>query len=93
MIFLTRFHGDRFAVNPDLIQRIEATPDTVVTLIDGSKLLIAESLDDVSEIVLNHRASIASRAIAMSDAPVLQRSASVTDLPKRKHLHLTGEGD
>ncbi|WP_431308312.1 flagellar FlbD family protein [Demequina litorisediminis] len=46
MITLTRFHGDRFSVNPDMIVRADATPDTVITLIDGTKAIVAESLDE-----------------------------------------------
>ncbi|MFE7329416.1 flagellar FlbD family protein [Streptomyces sp. NPDC057565] len=35
MIRLTRFNGSHLHVNADLIESVEATPDTVVTLIDG----------------------------------------------------------
>lgn len=93
MIFLTRFHGDRFAVNPDLIQRVDATPDTVVTLIDGTKLLVVESLDELSDIVLSHRASIAARAIDLADHPSQDRLATVTGLSSRGHLHVTPEAE
>ena len=93
MIFLTRFHGDRFAVNPDLIQRVDATPDTIVTLIDGTKLLVTESLDEFADIVLTHRASIAARAIDLADQQPHDRLATVTGLATRGHLHVTPEAD
>ena len=43
MIMLSRLNGLPFALNPDLIERAEATPDTVLTLCDGSKVLIGET--------------------------------------------------
>ena len=35
MIIVTRLNGPPFALNPDLIERADATPDTVLTLVDG----------------------------------------------------------
>jgi len=50
MILLTRFHsGERFAVNPDLIERIEETPDTVITLTNGAKHVVQEGIDEITE--------------------------------------------
>ncbi len=50
MILLTRFHsGERFAVNPDLIERIEETPDTVITLTNGSKHVVQECIDEITQ--------------------------------------------
>ncbi len=62
MINLTRFSGQRFALNPDLIERVESTPDTVITLVDGSRQVVNETLDEVVTRVQHCRASI----IAMS---------------------------
>lgn len=96
VISLTRLNGERFAVNPDLIQRAEATPDTVITLIDGTKLLVAESVDQLSTIVLSHRASVAAMAIEMSDpssSPTSNSVATVTGLHDRPHLRATPEVD
>ena len=45
MIVVTRLNGPRFAVNPDLLQRVESTPDTILTLIDGTKYIVEESLE------------------------------------------------
>ena len=47
MIMLTRLSGSVFALNADLIERIDSTPDTVVTLVDGKKYVVAEGLDEV----------------------------------------------
>ncbi len=62
MILLTRLNGPGFALNPDLIQRAEATPDTVVTLVDGTKYVVAESVEQLMERVLTHRASVVALA-------------------------------
>ena len=48
MITLTRLSGSVFALNSDLIERVDATPDTVVTLVDGKKYVVTESLDEVA---------------------------------------------
>ena len=45
MITLTRLSGSVFALNADLIERIDATPDTVVTLVDGKKYVVTETLE------------------------------------------------
>ncbi|HEY9555495.1 MAG TPA: flagellar FlbD family protein [Acidimicrobiales bacterium] len=58
MIALSRLNGSRFALNSDLIERIDASPDTVITLVDGTKYLVAESIDDVIDGVRAFRASI-----------------------------------
>lgn len=58
MIILTRLNGQEFAVNSDLVERVEATPDTVITLVDGNKHLVRESLDEVIGKVVAFRASI-----------------------------------
>ncbi len=93
VITLTRFHGERFSVNPDMIVRADATPDTVITLIDGTKLLVAESLDDLNAIVLLHRSSIVSQALGIAGSASETTLATVTGLASRSHLHLTPEAD
>ena len=56
MIELTRLNGNRLAVNGDLIQFAEAAPDTLLTMVTGEKMLVAESLTEVSERMLAFRA-------------------------------------
>jgi flagellar protein FlbD len=66
VIILTRLGGLEMAVNPDLIERAEPTPDTVITMIDGHKLVVAESLDEVVERVRRWRASVAAEAFTLA---------------------------
>ena len=85
MIMLSRLNGAPFALNPDLIERAEATPDTVLTLCDGAKVLIAESVEELVERVREYRSSIISRAETFGtdvapEAPAL----SVVPFPARE---------
>jgi flagellar protein FlbD len=54
-------------LNPDLIQVVEAHPDTVVTLTSGVKLLVRESPAELAELVRRWRSSVLARAL--EDAP------------------------
>ena len=62
MIILTRLNGEQFAVNCDLVERVDAHPDTVLTLVDATKYIVAESLDEVVERVRDFRASVLARS-------------------------------
>jgi flagellar protein FlbD len=67
VIILTRLgNGIPIAVNPDLIERAEHTPDTVITLVDGHKLVVEEPLEDVVALVRAWRASVAAEAITLA---------------------------
>jgi flagellar protein FlbD len=58
MIRLTRINGDPIVVNSDLIEHVETTPDTILTLTNGQKLMVKESANDVVERVVAFRRSI-----------------------------------
>jgi flagellar protein FlbD len=62
MITVTRFNGGAFALNPDLIERVEETPDTVITLVDGAKYVVRESVEEIVARVRESKAAV----IAMS---------------------------
>jgi flagellar protein FlbD len=47
MIQLTRLGGEPFLLNADLIQYVEARPDTFITLATGQRLVVAEAMDEV----------------------------------------------
>jgi flagellar protein FlbD len=55
MIMLTRFNGVKFYLNSDLIQTVEGTPDTVVTLTNGVKVLVKETPEIVAERILAYQ--------------------------------------
>ena len=58
MITLTRISGSMFVLNCDLIERIDSTPDTVVSLVDGKKYVVLESPAEVMDSVRRHRSEI-----------------------------------
>ncbi|MGM7775681.1 flagellar FlbD family protein [Arthrobacter sp. KNU-44] len=62
MIVVTRLNGTRFAVNPDIIERIHESPDTHLVTLDGATYVVQESLADVVELIANYRAYILRRA-------------------------------
>ena len=65
MIRVTRLNGERFALNPDLVDRVEGHPDTVVFLVDGTKYVVSESVEEVLVEIREYRASILATAYEM----------------------------
>jgi flagellar protein FlbD len=55
MIKVTRLNGRRFCINPHQIETIEATPDTVITLMSGQRYVVRESVDKVIELIVEYR--------------------------------------
>jgi flagellar protein FlbD len=60
MIRLTRINHVPIVLNSDLIEHLEVTPDTVVTLTNGQKFMILETPDEVVSRVVAFRRRIAS---------------------------------
>jgi flagellar protein FlbD len=58
MITLTRLSGTTFLLNADLIERVDSTPDTVITLVDGKKYVVAETMTQVLDAVVTFRGEI-----------------------------------
>jgi flagellar protein FlbD len=58
MIELTRLNGRPMVVNSDLIKTAEASPDTMLTLINGEKLIVREEIAEVVERILVYRARL-----------------------------------
>jgi len=58
MITLTGLNGRTFALNADLIVRAQSTPDTVLTLLDGTKFVVREDVDTVVQRIREFRASV-----------------------------------
>jgi flagellar protein FlbD len=70
MIILTRLHGASVAVNCDLIERVEAAPETVVTLVDGSRYVVRETVAEVVDKVRDFRASVVKLAGRLDEPAV-----------------------
>ncbi|HEY1531670.1 MAG TPA: flagellar FlbD family protein [Galbitalea sp.] len=65
MIILTKLNNSRFAVNPDLVERIHSNPDTTLTLVDGTTHIVTESMAEVIELIAEYRAKVISIARSM----------------------------
>jgi flagellar protein FlbD len=61
VIRVTRLNHLPMVLNSDLIENIETTPDTVVTLTNGSKVVVLESADEILERVVCFRRSLYAR--------------------------------
>jgi flagellar protein FlbD len=70
MIQLTRLNNKPLAVNSDLIKFVEQAPDTVITLINGEKIVVRENAEQVLERILQFRREIL-RGAWPSPAPCL----------------------
>lgn len=55
MIKVKRLNGKEFVINSDLIEFIEETPDTVITLTTGKKVVVQESVEEVIEKVITFK--------------------------------------
>ena len=77
MIRVTRLNGEGFALNPDLIERVEAHPDTVAFLVDGTKYVVRESVDEVLQEIREYRAGILATSYEMDRGEY--QSPPVTD--------------
>jgi len=61
MITLTRLNNQAITVNSDLIKFVEKSPDTVITLVTGEKIIVREPVETVLQRVVEFRRSIVSR--------------------------------
>ena len=86
MIKVTRLNHSALILNSDLIEQIEITPDTVITLTSGQKFMVLESADEIVEEVIAFRKSLFSKELF---CPVAQPDAIRS--PDRTRPGSTGE--
>ena len=55
MIRVTRLDGSELTVNCDLVESVEHTPDTVISLLNGHKLVVREPVDEIVDRVVDYR--------------------------------------
>lgn len=60
MIKLKKFKSQEhdFVLNAELIETVEETPDTVITLVNGKKFIVEESMDQIVKLVIRYRQQI-----------------------------------
>jgi flagellar protein FlbD len=90
MIQLTRLNNARLALNCDLIKYVEAAPDTVITLLNGEKLVVRETTEQVIERVRDFRRSVLLGTAAESLPSGSLASASDADTPRTRAADAEG---
>ncbi|MBN2290113.1 MAG: flagellar FlbD family protein [Candidatus Glassbacteria bacterium] len=58
MIAVTRLNGQQFVVNAELIELVESTPDTIVSLTTGKKYMVKETVNEVIDRIMQYRRQI-----------------------------------
>ena len=74
MIKLTRLDKSEFYLNPDLIEIVEETPDTVITLINGNHFLVLEKLRTITDRIISFKAKIIRRSSSSTRTHYLHRA-------------------
>lgn len=58
MIYITKINDQEVLLNNDLIEKVEETPDTVITLTTGKKMVVKQTVEEIYEKVLNAKREI-----------------------------------
>lgn len=69
MILVHRLRGEPMLLNADLVEAVEATPDTVLTLVDGRKVLVTETPAQVLQLVVEFRAAVLNATEELRNRP------------------------
>jgi len=67
VILVTRFNGTQIYLNAELIQSIEETPDTVITLTNEKKFVVRERADEVIERFIAYQRQVRGRVSSAGD--------------------------
>ena len=67
MIELTKLNDKKFMINDDLIEVIEETPDTVITLTTGKKIIVKENKQEIRNLIISFRQEINTRILRDDD--------------------------
>jgi len=75
---------DSFQINPDAILTVESTPDTVITLLNGQKVVVAEPLERVADEIQTYRATVLAEALMLRHELRAERGQLRRVTPLRK---------
>lgn len=67
MIKLSKLTCDEFVLNSDLIETIEETPDTIITLTTGHKLIVKENIDTIIEKIKEFKKDVCIKVVKKED--------------------------
>lgn len=62
MIVVTKLDKATFSLNPDLVERIMETPDTIIIMVDGASHVVAESMQEVIDKITEYRVQVLAAA-------------------------------
>ena len=82
MISVTRFDGSEFVINSDLIETIEATPDTVITFAKDKKVVVRETPEQIVDRIVRFRHRVLVDPGALTSSPERRPTAE-----QMSHLH------
>jgi len=82
MIHLTRLNNTALTLNCDLIKYVEQNPDTVITLLNGEKILVRESAEQVLDRIIDFRRRLLAGSAAVQLAS--GNPFSMSDIPSDK---------
>ena len=74
MIKVTRLNDTDLVINADLIEFVESTPDTIISLTTGKKIMVKESIDEIIERVAQFKRKAGIRVATPDTAPASERS-------------------
>jgi flagellar protein FlbD len=81
MIQLTRLNNSPLIVNSDLVKFVEQSPDTVITLLNGEKILVREKADEVLNRIVEYR-----RSVLRGMAPITTPIPAMVEVAERAEL-------
>jgi flagellar protein FlbD len=61
MVKVTKINGAPLVINAELVETIEFTPDTIVTLTTGKKVILKDSVDDLIQRIVEYRRTVLDR--------------------------------
>ena len=68
MINVTKLNGSKLVINADLVEFIESTPDTLLSLTTGRKIMIKEDLEAVVQMIIDYRRQARSHPVPVGGA-------------------------
>lgn len=76
MIAITRLDGSTLVVNADLIETVERSGDTVVTLVSGTRFVVREGVDELINAIVGFRAGVLLAAERYAQPTVVERAGA-----------------
>lgn len=83
MIEITKLNGVRILVNPHLLETVEETPDTVLTLTTGKKIIVKESRQEIQNLVILYRKKILKDCLIFRDEPTSRQAPASPQYPQQ----------